>query len=91
MCIRDSSTPNPFNPCTTLRFELGQPDRVNLSIYNVLGQQVAVLVDEMRQAGTHAVVWDGRDERGIAVGSGLYFARLEAGGTAHTRKLLLVR
>ena len=75
----------------TLRFVLAQSDKVKLSIYNVLGQQVAVLADDMRTAGSHAVVWDGRDEQGVAVGSGLYFARLEAGGVAYTRKLLLVR
>ena len=70
---------------------LGQSDKVKLSIYNVLGQRVAVLVDEQRPAGTYKVVWDGQDEKGIAVASGLYFARLQAGGAAHTRKLLLVR
>jgi subtilisin family serine protease/tetratricopeptide (TPR) repeat protein len=83
--------PNPFNPQTTLSFALSEAMWVRLVVYNLLGQNVRVLVDGIQQAGTHTVLWDGRDAHGLAVGSGLYFARMAAEGTVHTQKLLLVR
>lgn len=83
--------PNPFNPTTTLSFTLPEARHVRLLIYNVLGQQVRVLVEGMQKEGMHRVVWDGQDAQGMAVGSGLYFARLEAEGSVRSRKLLLLR
>lgn len=85
------SYPNPFNPQTTLSLGLPGVMWVRLVVYDILGQEVRVLVDEVRSPGTHRVVWDGRDGQGMAVGSGLYFARLEAEGTVRSRKLLLIR
>ena len=70
--------PNPFNAETTIRYALRQPSAVRLTVYDMLGQRVRVLVDGVRSEGTHAVVWDGRDERGEWVSSGTYFCRLEA-------------
>ena len=83
--------PNPANPTATIYVELPQTANVSLVIYNLLGQNVRTLVHEAREAGRYSVVWDGRDAQGVAVGSGLYFARLEVEGTVHTRKLLLLR
>ena len=83
--------PNPFNPLTTIAYDLPEASDVMLNIYTVTGQQVITLVSGHQEAGRYSVVWDGRDAQGVAVGSGLYFARLEASGVVHTRKLLLIR
>jgi hypothetical protein len=66
--------PNPFNAQTTISYSLYQPGPVTLTIYNIMGQKVVTLVDEVQQAGEHKVVWDAGD-----VSSGVYFGRLEAG------------
>jgi hypothetical protein len=83
--------PNPSNPSTTIRFGLPSTAKVSLAVYNALGQQVAVLADGVREAGAHSVVWDGRDSRGMALASGLYFARLQAGQSAQTERMLLLK
>ncbi len=70
--------PNPFNPSTTIRYALPEAARVNLSIYNVLGQRVAELTNEVKNAGYHNVVWNGRNEAGSQVATGVYFYRIEA-------------
>jgi len=69
----DQNYPNPFNPSTIIEFTLPRKAQVELSIYNLLGQRVRVLVDESKTAGRHAVVWDGRDTNGNEIGSGIYF------------------
>lgn len=71
--------PNPFNPETTIRFDLPVESQVRLELFDVLGQRVRTLVAGQLSAGGQRVVWDGRDEDGLAVGNGVYFYRLEAG------------
>ena len=83
--------PNPFNPQTTIRFDWPQSGRVELSLYNLSGQLVKTLVDEVYPAGSYSLQWDGTDQRGRAVASGLYLYRLERGRQVETRKLLLLR
>jgi len=84
--------PNPFNPTTTIPFDLSNNGRVRLEIFDILGQRVRVLfADEMLAAGHHAVVWRGLDEEGRDVASGLYFYQLKAGALVHSRSLLLLR
>jgi immune inhibitor A len=83
--------PNPFNPTTTLRFSLPQAGEAELSIYNLLGQCVATLVHGPQEAGPHTLVWNGRDDQGRELASGVYFYRLQAGTQVQTRKLLLLR
>jgi len=83
--------PNPFNPETSIEFALPEAGKVELDIYNVLGQKVNALVDEQLPAGYHTVVWDGTDNRGIKVASGVYFYRLSAGKFNAYRKMLLVK
>lgn len=83
--------PNPFNPSTTIRFDLPDRSRVILEIYNLLGERVATLVDSFVGAGRHSVVWNGRNENGQTVGSGVYLVRLRAGHFAGTRKMLLLK
>jgi hypothetical protein len=83
--------PNPFNPMTEIRFDLPEAAAVRLSVYNVLGQEIRRLTDEMLPAGAHLVTWDGRDERGRAVSSGIYLYRLSAGGFSAMKKMLLLK
>ncbi len=83
--------PNPFNPRTTIRFELAGPGPARLEIFDLRGRLVRRLVDARLAAGPHAEVWDGRDDAGRAVGGGAYLARLRAGGRRECRKLMLVR
>ena len=85
------NAPNPFNSETVIRFELPQPGQVELGIYNLLGQPVALLVQGPRPAGRFAVRWDGRDREERTVTSGVYLYRLQVGGSTEVRKLLLLR
>ena len=85
------NAPNPFNSNTVIRFALPQPSQVELTIYNLLGQPVAVLVQGPRAAGTFSVRWDGRDQAGRAVTSGVYLYQLRAGEYTEVRKLLLLQ
>ncbi len=83
--------PNPFNAEVVIPFELGADARVELGVYDVLGRRVRVLVDERMEVGGHRVVWNGRDEGGRAVASGIYFYRLSAGEFVARAKVVLVR
>ena len=83
--------PNPFNRATVIRFTLPASDRVKLTLYNLLGQHVTTLVNGVREAGVYTVPWDGQDDRGDALGTGVYLYRLEAGAQAETRQVLLLR
>ena len=83
--------PNPFNPTTTIRYSLPEVSEVRLAIYNVLGQQVRVLVDAVEDAGIYSVKWDGRDAFGHEVTTGMYLYRLEAGSNLAVRKMMLVK
>ncbi len=85
--------PNPFNSGTVIRFALPQRDDVQLAVYNMAGQKVANLVEGVREAGSYAIRWDGRDDAGRGLASGIYFYRLQAGRTVQetSRKLLLLR
>jgi len=68
-----------------------QPGQVSLRIYDLLGRKVAILVEEMRNSGYHEAVWNGNDSSGRPTASGVYLYRLEAGGHAETRRMMLVR
>jgi len=84
--------PNPFNPSTSVRYQLPEPGEVRLAIYDVLGQEMRVLVSETQPAGWYRVMWDGRDEVGQPVSSGVYLYRLEVGEEfLQTRKMVVVR
>jgi hypothetical protein len=85
------SAPNPFNPQTTLRFDLPEAGAATLSVYDVSGRLVRVLADGPFPAGSHEIAWDGRDERGRAAGSGIYLARLESGLHRASRRMVLIR
>ena len=83
--------PNPFNPQTTIRYSLNQSGRVVLKIYDLRGREVATLVDAEQQAGTYAVVWNGRNRPGGDASSGVYFYRLQFNGQVKSGKMILMR
>jgi cyclomaltodextrinase / maltogenic alpha-amylase / neopullulanase len=83
--------PNPFNPSTTLTFDMMVAGQVTLKIYNLLGQEVAELMNGFQQSGRHMIMWNGLDNRGMQVGSGVYFARLQEGSLVDVKKLVLLR
>lgn len=83
--------PNPFNPETTIQFELPEIAHVRLEIYNLLGQKIATLVDCRQPAGKYTQIWNGKDQRGNAVASGIYFYKLTAGDFVQVRKMILAR
>jgi hypothetical protein len=86
-----NNSPNPFNPVTTIRYSLPVAGEVNLVVLNTAGQRVGVLYRGYKSAGDHAAVWNGRDGRGRAVSSGVYFCRMTVAGTTLVNRMLLVR
>jgi len=83
--------PNPFNPTTTIRFDLPKDGRVTLKIFNVNGELVCTMVESQMPAGSYAVQWDGKDDRGMPLASGLYFYQLAVDQFSATRKLLMLK
>ena len=83
--------PNPFNPTVTIPFGLPVQGRVKLAVYNVIGQKVATLVDETKPAGYHRIVWNGCNDFGVAVSSGIYFARMDAKEFTKTQKIAMIK
>jgi hypothetical protein len=89
--------PNPFNPATKIRFDLPEASKVKLEIFNVLGQRVAVLKNQIYSAGYKEVFWDGKSESGLEIVSGLYFYRMDVKGLStgkrynQTRKMMLLK
>jgi|GEM_PF-4901461 len=83
--------PNPFNPSTTIVFDIPEPATVNLAVYNMLGQVVRTLVAGKLEAGRQNVQWDGKNEFGERLSSGVYLYRIEAGNFVQTRKLVLMK
>ena len=85
------NAPNPFNSSTRIDFALNAAARVQLAVFNLAGQRVATLLDEVRSSGPHSLLWDGRDARRRDLASGLYIYQLQVEGTLIRRKLVLVR
>jgi len=83
--------PNPFNPTTRIDYSIKDPGGVQLTIYNITGQVVRTLVDEIQSAGTYSVHWDGRDDAGFSVPSGTYIYTLEANDFKQTRKMTFMK
>jgi hypothetical protein len=90
--------PNPFNPSTTIRYELPVLSKVTIAIYNVLGQKVRTLVNEIQNAGPQLQVWNSKNDAGNSVASGVYFYRIQSHGLSGssaaftaTKKMVLLR
>ncbi len=89
--ILHQNAPNPFNPATSISFSLSESRNTRLIVYDTLGRTVRTLVNGPCMAGKHVVRWDGRDDAGAPVSSGVYLSRLSAGGVAETRRMTLMR
>jgi len=83
--------PNPFNAGTVISYYLAHTGTVKLDVFDVLGRTVRVLIDESQPEGNHQITWDGRDQTGEAIASGVYFYRLVAGDRAITKKMVVVK
>ncbi|MCG3118727.1 MAG: hypothetical protein ALAOOOJD_00983 [bacterium] len=89
--VLQQNYPNPFNPTTQLRYELPKAGHVTLAIYNSLGQEVRRLVDREQPAGYHLVTWNGRDQSGKPVPTGVYHYRLQVGDFVATKKMIMAK
>ena len=83
--------PNPFNPATTIRYELERPGVVTLRIYDVAGREVRTLINAGQTAGTHSTIWDGKDNSGRLAASGAYIVRLHAGARVASSRMVMIR
>ncbi|MBA7570543.1 hypothetical protein ES708_12295 [subsurface metagenome] len=83
--------PNPFNPETTISYYASESSHVTISIFNIVGQNVRTLVETVQPAGSYTITWDGKDNTGSLVTSGIYFCRMEAGNFSQTRKLMFMK
>ncbi len=83
--------PNPFNPETTISYQLSTPGHVNLEIYNIRGQLVKTVVNDFQESGKYDIVWNGRDSANKSVASGVYFYKMRAENCLQTRKMLLLK
>ena len=83
--------PNPFNPATTIEYSLPQRSDVVIEIFDILGRKVRQFVNETRSAGVYKVMWDGTDQSGNPVSTGIYFYRIQAGEFVESRKMLLIK
>jgi flagellar hook assembly protein FlgD len=83
--------PNPFNPATTIEFTVPQNDQVEMIVYNLLGQAVRNLVNRSLSAGNYKILWDGNNDVGIPVSSGIYIYKLKVGDYVGIRKMILLR
>ncbi|MDD3235611.1 MAG: T9SS type A sorting domain-containing protein, partial [Candidatus Cloacimonetes bacterium] len=83
--------PNPFNPSTTIQFSLKEKSQVNMDIYNISGQKVRSLVNSLMPSGTHNIHWNGQDNSGKAVSSGVYFVKMNSGKYTSTKKMILMK
>ncbi len=87
----DNNYPNPFNPETTIRFSLHENNKVEIVIYNIKGEKVRELLSSELPASYHTVVWDGRNDRGRMVASGVYFYQMRTSGFLQIKKMLLMK
>jgi len=83
--------PNPFNPVTTIQYHVPENDKVLLKIFDINGEEIQTLVNAIQTSGFHKIIWDGKDNVGRNVSSGVYFYRLETSLKQETRKMLLIR
>jgi len=87
----EGNYPNPFNPSTTIRYSLKEAGPVSIEIYNIKGQLVRTLINEVKEAGNHTIVWNGRDKNNSSVSSGVYFYKMKAGKYSSTKKMIMMK
>jgi len=86
-----SNYPNPFNPITTIEYSIKDSAPVSIEVYNILGQRIRTLVNEPKKAGNYSVTWNGTDNNGRAVASGIYFYRMQSGKFTSTKKMIMLK
>jgi hypothetical protein len=89
--VLEQNYPNPFNPTTQIGYILSKDGFVQLDVYNIMGQHVRSLVNEYRQAGMYKIMWDGKDESGNIVQSGVYLYRLKTTNTVITKRMVFLK
>ena len=87
----EQNYPNPFNPETRIRYQIPEGSHVGIAIYNLLGQRVRVLLNEAQAAGVYDIIWDGTNDSGVKLASGVYVYRMKAGNFTQIRKLILMK
>ena len=83
--------PNPFNPETTISYTLPEASKVKITIYNLLGQHVKTLMNEFKPVGDYSVQWDGKNDAGEKLTSGVYIYRMQAGSFVESKKLMMMK
>ena len=83
--------PNPFNPSTSIRFEIGQSSNVSVKVYNILGKEIRLLLEENLPTGEYTIQWDGKDDKGNFLPGGVYFIQMKADNYQHTIKSVLLK
>jgi len=83
--------PNPFNPSTTIQFNLNKSQPVAITIYDVLGNKIKTLVNELKESGNHEIMWDGTSDSGVRQSTGVYVYQLKSGNAASVKKMLLLK
>ena len=83
--------PNPFNPETTIQYNIPIRSHVTIEVYNILGQKIRTLVDELKSVGDFQTTWDGNDSNGVKVSTGIYFYRFRAGDFTETKKMIILK
>lgn len=87
----NNNFPNPFNPVTTIQYDLPEDSRVQLTIYDLLGREVRQLVNEYQNAGYRTIIWDGKNNQGKYAGTGVYLYRIQAGEYHRVKKMVLLK
>jgi flagellar hook assembly protein FlgD len=83
--------PNPFNPTTTLRYDLPEQGHVRITIYDKLGREVKTLINQTQDAGYKSVIWDATNDYGKPVSAGIYLYQIQAGEFVNTKKMVLLK
>ena len=83
--------PNPFNTDTIIKYQLSKGSELSIKVYNLLGQEVITLVERVHRAGYHSIHWDGKDETGVQVNSGIYLLMLKTRDYTAARKMIILR
>ncbi len=86
-----SNYPNPFNPTTTINYSIPRRRNIELAVFNVKGQRIKTLINDVMPSGEHSVIWDGDNDNGVKVASGIYFYKLQAGTYTKTKKMILMK
>jgi flagellar hook assembly protein FlgD len=87
----EAAVPNPFNPSTTISYALPKPTEVNFSIFDITGRLISTLRNADQPAGHYSLRWDGRDDSGVLVSTGVYLGRMQAGAYSQTIKMVFLR